>query len=92
MMDFIDFTTIVDHINLVVLLACLGVGYVIKQWIKDIDNKYIPTINFFLGAILNMAIDGFTIEIAVYGAFTGLVSVGLYEMFKNFVEGKKEAE
>ena len=28
----------------VIVGICLCVGYVVKKWIKDVDNKYIPTI------------------------------------------------
>ena len=33
----------------VVLGICLCVGYIVKKWIRDIDNKYIPTIVAMLG-------------------------------------------
>lgn len=28
----------------VIVGICLCIGYVVKKWIKDVDNKYIPTI------------------------------------------------
>ena len=28
----------------IIVVACLVVGYIVKMWIKDVDNKYIPTI------------------------------------------------
>ena len=36
----------------VIVGICLCVGYVVKKWIKDVDNKYIPTICAALGVIL----------------------------------------
>lgn len=84
-----DFTVVAEHFELVVVLACLAVGYVVKKWIADVDNKFIPTINFFLGAVLNMLIAGFTLENAVYGAVAGLAATGLHQAFKQFVEGEK---
>lgn len=28
----------------VVMAGCLATGYVVKKWIKDVDNKWIPTV------------------------------------------------
>ena len=36
-----------------VLGISLCFGYVLKNWIKDVDNKYIPTICACLGIILD---------------------------------------
>ena len=35
----------------VVLGICLCVGYIVKKWISDIDNKYIPTIVAVYGLV-----------------------------------------
>lgn len=88
----IDFTAISDGFELIVLLACLCVGYVVKKWINDVDNKYIPTLLFFLGAILNLFVKGFTIEAAVYGAMAGLASTGLHQAFTKYIENKSDSE
>lgn len=85
-----DFTTLTEHFVLVVLVACLIVGYIIKTSFDKIPNKYIPTILAVLGAILNAAVGGVTIENIVYGALTGLASTGLHQAFTRFVEGTKE--
>lgn len=89
-----DFTVIIEaiteHISLPVLIACLGVGYVIKHSADFIPNKYIPVILFAFGLVLNMVINGFTVELAIYGGATGLMSVGMHQAFKQLVEGKKE--
>ena len=45
----------------VIVGICLCVGYVVKKWIKDVDNKYIPTICAALGIILAIWINGWTI-------------------------------
>lgn len=87
-----DFAVVTEHFELVVLLACLGVGYIIKKWVNDVDNKFIPTIVFALGAVLNLLVSGFTLENAVYGAIAGLASTGMHQAFTQFVEGKKETE
>lgn len=81
-----DFSVITQNFEVVVVLACLCVGYVVKKWIKDVDNKLIPTIVCILGAVLNGFVAGFSIESVVYGAVAGLASTGLHQAFTQFVE------
>lgn len=85
-----DFTILTDYFVLVVLVACLIVGYLIKTSFDFIPNKYIPTILAVLGAILNAVVSGLSIESIVYGALMGLASTGLHQAFKQFVENSKE--
>lgn len=85
-----DFTVLENYFVLTVVLACLIVGYVIKKWIKDMDNKFIPTILTVFGAALNLLISGLSIESAIFGAFMGLASTGLHQAFKQYIE--KEVE
>lgn len=85
-----DFTVLTEHFVVVVLIACLIVGYIIKKWIKDVENKYIPTILAVLGAILNAVVSGVSVETIVYGALTGLASTGLHQAFKQFIENQTE--
>lgn len=85
----LDFNLIQENFVLVVLLGCLVVGYILKHWIKDVDNKYIPTILAVLGAILNVSVNGMSIETIIYGAVMGLASTGLHQAFTKFVENKE---
>lgn len=71
-----------------VVAACLVLGYIIKKWVKDVDNKYIPTILAAVGVILACLVKwDISVEIVVSGAFSGLVSTGLHQMFKQLIEG-----
>lgn len=81
-----DFTVITEYFVLVVLVACLVVGYIIKTALDFIPNKYIPAILAILGAILNAVVSGLSVDSAVYGAAMGLASTGLHQAFKNFIE------
>lgn len=73
----------------IVILACLAIGYVLKHWIKDINNKYIPTILLIIGAILGCLLkNSISIENIVYGGVSGLASIGMHQTFKNFIEEK----
>lgn len=80
-----DFTVLDKYFVLTVMVACLVVGYVLKQWIEDINNKYIPTILAIFGAILNLAVSGVSVESAVYGALMGLASTGLHQAFTQYI-------
>ena len=85
-----DFTVLTEHFVVVVVVACLIVGYLIKTTFDFIENKYIPTILAVFGAILNAIVGGVSVETIVYGALMGLSAVGLHQAFKKWVEGKNE--
>lgn len=85
-----DFASLEKYFVLTVVLACLIVGYITKKWIKDVNNKYIPTILVIFGAILNLFVSGFSIESAIFGAFMGLASTGLHQTFKQYIEKEKK--
>lgn len=86
-----DFTILTEHFVLVVLVACLVVGYVIKHasFLKWVPNSDIPVILAVIGAVLNAVVTGLSVEAIVYGAVMGLASTGLHQGFKAFVEGSK---
>ena len=71
-----DFTVLTEHFVLVVVVACLVVGYVIKHatFLKWIPNDDIPVILAVIGAVMNLVISGLSVESAVYGAVMGLAS------------------
>ena len=83
-----DFTILTEHFVLVVLVACLVIGYIIKHatFFKWIPNDDIPVILAVVGLALNLAVSGLSIESAVYGAVMGLASTGLHQSFKKFIE------
>lgn len=85
-----DFTELTKYFVLVVIVACLVVGYIIKTSFNFVPNKYIPTILAVLGAILNPFVSGLSVESVVYGALMGLASTGLHQVFKQFIENKND--
>lgn len=88
-----DFLTIFNETFVaVVMIACLILGYLIKTTFDFVPNKYIPTILAIVGACINVAVSGISIDSVVYGALMGLASTGFYEMFRNFIEGRKGDE
>lgn len=82
----LDFTVLTEYFVLVVVVACLVVGYLIKTSFDFIPNKYIPTILAVLGAILNAVVSGPAVETVVYGALMGLASTGMHQAFTRFIE------
>lgn len=88
-MDFAAILT--EHFVLVVMVACLVVGYIIKHatFLNRIPNNDIPAILAVIGAALNAVVSGVSVESVVYGAFMGLASTGLHQAFKTFIEGTK---
>ena len=74
----------------VVLGLCLVVGYIIKKWVNDVDNKYIPTIVTVLGAFLAVWFNSWVVkpEIILSGLITGASSTGLHQLFTQFIEKK----
>lgn len=85
-----DFTQLTQYFVLVVMVACLVVGYILKTTFDGVPNKYIPTILAVVGAVLNAIVSGVSVNSIVYGALMGLASTGLHQAFTRFVEGEKE--
>lgn len=87
-----DFSVLMDNCEILVVLACLIVGYIIKTAFDFVPNKYIPTILAIVGAIVNVIIGGISVQTIVYGALAGLASTGLHQIFKQFVEGNNNTK
>ena len=88
-----DFTALFsENFVTVVVVACLVIGYIIKHasFLKWIPNGDIPMILAIVGAIVNCINGGFGMDSIVYGAFMGLASTGLHQMFKQFVDNTVE--
>lgn len=70
----------------IVLVACLVIGYLMKNFMPT-DNKWIPLTVTILGAIFGcLSKQSITFEIIVAGAVTGLASTGLHQLFKQFID------
>lgn len=69
----------------VIMVGCLCIGFVLKQWIPT-DDKWIPTILLILGAVSGAILFGFEYEGIVKGMLSGLASVGLHQVFYQFVK------
>ena len=69
-----------------VMALCLIVGYILKHWIKDINNRIIPTALAILGAVAAVLTSStINLEVIVAGMLSGLASTGLHQAFKNII-------
>ncbi len=86
MIDFLN-----EYINVVTMLTCLCVGYIIKHVIPGTAiNRWIPLIVGVLGVIISFfSAPELTPQkipvIVLSGLVSGLASTGLYEAFDNFI-------
>lgn len=88
-----DLSVLMQYIDIVIVGICLCVGFVVKKWIKDVDNKYIPTIVALLGLILKVVSNlsgGITLDLIFSGLFSGLASTGLHQAFTQLIGTKEE--
>ena len=87
-----DLSVLSQYLSVVVVGICLCVGYVIKNSLDFIPNKYIPAIMLVLGTTINilMNLKGINAEVILVGMLSGLASTGLYELFKNFINKEEK--
>ena len=84
-----DIAVLTQFANVIIVGICLCVGYVIKNSLDFVPNKYIPLIMACLGLIMSVCtnLDKITLEVILTGLFSGLASTGCYEAFKNLIKG-----
>ena len=88
-----DLSMLSEYLVIVVVGICLCVGYVIKNSLDFIPNKYIPLIMLILGVIINIVINwktGINANTILAGMLSGLASTGLHQAFKNLINDTKK--
>ena len=80
-----------DYMIPVIVGICLMVGYIVKHWIKDVDNKIIPTLCAVLGVLVALWMNwgNITPEVVLSGLTSGLASTGLHQAFTQLINNKK---
>lgn len=74
-----------------IMIFCLCVGYILKHWIKDVDNKFIPSVLAIIGAATAcISEQSISLDLVTSGMLTGLASTGLHQMFKQIIENEGE--
>lgn len=86
-----DFTILTENFDVVTMVACLVVGYIIKHAsiFKKVPNCDIPVLLALIGAVVHPLVVGFTVENFIFGGLMGLASTGFHQAFKRFVENDK---
>lgn len=73
-----------EYVVLIVASLCLGIGYIIKNSLDFIPNKYIPLILSVIGVLANILNEGeVTLPVIVGGVASGLLAVGAFELTRN---------
>lgn len=83
-----DISVLTQYFSIIVVGICLCVGYVIKNSLDFIPNKYIPLIMLVLGTITNILMNlsmGINAEVILTGMFSGLASTGLHQVFTQLI-------
>lgn len=83
-----DISILTQYFSIIVAGICLCVGYVIKNSLDFIPNKYIPLIMLILGLACNILMNlgvGINAEVIFTGMFSGLASTGLHQVFKQLI-------
>ena len=71
----------------IVMAICLCVGYILKHWMEDLNNRVIPTVLAVLGAVCACVhVGNVSLELIAAGAITGLASTGVHQVFKQWIE------
>lgn len=67
----------------VIMGICLMVGYIVKHWVSDVENRIIPTLCAVLGVLVALWINwgNITPEVILSGLASGLASTGLHQAF-----------
>ena len=85
-----DMAFLADYTVPVVVGLCLGVGFIVKKWMSDVDNKFIPTIVAIVGVIANVWLSReISVETILGGLASGLASTGTFELAKNLKKSDK---
>lgn len=82
-----DFSFLTEYMVPVIMGLCLCVGFIVKKWVADVDNKYIPTICAVLGVALAIWINLPAIDASVIlsGLVSGLGATGIDQLVKQIV-------
>ena len=82
-----DLSFLSEYLVLVIVGICLCIGYIVKKWVKDVDNKFIPTICAALGVFLAIWLNMWSVTPAIIlsGLLSGLASTGLHQLFVQYL-------
>lgn len=84
-----DVTEIFGYIQVIPMGVALCIGFIIKYAVpSDTINRFIPVISAFIGVLVSWWVAAaMTPEILLGGLVSGLAATGLYEAFRQFIDG-----
>ncbi|MCF0168665.1 MAG: phage holin family protein [Bacteroidales bacterium] len=76
----------------VIMATCWCIGFIVKKWIADVDDKFIPTIVAIMGVLLNVWLNGWVlnVDILLGGLASGLASTGINELVTQFIKNAED--
>lgn len=79
-----------DFIVVLPCAAALLIGFLIKNAIPVIPNRFIPVFCATIGLAVNIWINmSFSPEILVTGLVSGVAATGMFEMVRNLIGGSE---
>ncbi len=88
-----DISFLKDYLEPVTVGICLCIGYIVKRWIKDINNKFIPTIVAVIGILVAIWTHrSISPPVVLRGLFSGLASTGLHQLFTRLIQRKTDSD
>ena len=85
-----------DLSNFIIVLPCaaaLIIGFLVKHAIPAIPNRFIPLICAVIGLGVNIWVNlSFSPEILVTGLVSGVAATGMFEMVRNLIGKKEDAD
>lgn len=89
-----DISFLTEYMAPVIVGLCLCIGYIVKHWIKDVDNKVIPTLCGVLGVLVAVWMNwgNITPGVVLTGLASGLASTGLHQAVTQWFGGRAAKE
>ena len=85
-----------DLSNFIIILPCaaaLIIGFLVKHAMPAIPNRFIPLICAVIGLGVNIWVNmSFNPEILVTGLVSGVAATGMFEMVRNLIGSKEDAD
>ena len=89
-----DMAFMSDYLVPVIVGLCLCIGYIVKHWIKDVDNKIIPTVCAVVGVLAAVWVywGAITPGVILSGLASGLASTGLHQAVTQLLNKKASTD
>lgn len=76
-----------QYLSVVIVIICSAVGYIIKNFLPDNLNNFIPLFSGVLGIFIACwTVETFTPEVLATGLVSGLAATGCYELVKKLID------